>query len=190
MSRLLLNALDTFARIFLTRGVQVRAGAGSRVAWRRLRGNSGSVEVGRGSLVHARIDLDGPTAKVRVGDNSYVGASHLVCHTSIEIGNDVIISWGVTIVDHDSHSLDVRQRAEDVAHWRAGRKSWTGVAIHPVHIGDRSWIGFGASILKGVSIGEGAVVGAGSVVTRDVPAYTLVAGNPARIIRELADRLP
>ena len=52
-----------------------------------------------------------------------------------------------------------------------------------MHIGDKAWIGGGAIILPGVSIGEGAVVGAGSVVTRDVPAYALVAGNPARVVR-------
>lgn len=55
----------------------------------------------------------------------------------------------------------------------------------PVHICRRAWIGAGASILPGVTIGENSVVGAGSVVTKDVPADTIVAGNPARIIRKI-----
>jgi galactoside O-acetyltransferase len=55
----------------------------------------------------------------------------------------------------------------------------------PVKIEDKVWIGFNSIILKGVTVGEGAIVGAGSVVTKDVPPYTIVAGNPARIIREL-----
>ncbi|MBV8923397.1 DapH/DapD/GlmU-related protein, partial [Bradyrhizobium sp.] len=55
----------------------------------------------------------------------------------------------------------------------------------PVVIADKVWIGFNASILKGVTIGEGAVVGACSVVTRDVPPFAVVAGNPARVIRTL-----
>jgi galactoside O-acetyltransferase len=52
-------------------------------------------------------------------------------------------------------------------------------------IQDKVWIGFGASILKGVTVGEGAVIGAQAVVTRDVAPYTVVAGNPARIIRHI-----
>jgi acetyltransferase-like isoleucine patch superfamily enzyme len=57
--------------------------------------------------------------------------------------------------------------------------------MKPVKINDRVWIGFNSIILKGVTIGEGGIVGAGSVVTKDVPPYTIVAGNPARVIREI-----
>ena len=185
LSRLLLGIVDGFARIFLVRASSVEVGTGSRVSWRKVRANRGSLKIGSGCIVHARIDLDDSSGRVSIGDGTYVGASHIVCHTRVEIGNDVIISWAVTIVDHDSHSLDERQRRDDVAQWRLGRKSWAGVGIKPVRIGDRSWIGFGATILKGVSVGEGAVVGAKSVVTRDVPPYSLVAGNPARVVREL-----
>lgn len=55
----------------------------------------------------------------------------------------------------------------------------------PVYIGDKVWIGFNVIILKGVDIGEGAVVAAGSVVTKNVPEWTLVGGNPAKVIRQL-----
>ena len=70
--------------------------------------------------------------------------------------------------------------------WHEGRKDWTHVAHAAVTIKDKAWIGFNVSILKGVTIGEGAVVGAGSVVTRDVAPYSVVAGNPVRLIRMLA----
>lgn len=56
---------------------------------------------------------------------------------------------------------------------------------NPVHIGKNVWIGSNSTVLPGITIGENAVVGAGSVVTKDVPPMTVVAGNPARIIKEI-----
>ena len=55
----------------------------------------------------------------------------------------------------------------------------------PISIGNKAWIGFGVTILKGVTIGEGSDIAAGSVVTKDVPSYTLVGGNPAKFIKKL-----
>ena len=71
--------------------------------------------------------------------------------------------------------------------WLEGKKDWTHVKTNPITIQDKSWIGMHSIILEGTTIGTGAVVGAGSVVTRDVPPYTVVAGNPARIIKTLPD---
>jgi acetyltransferase-like isoleucine patch superfamily enzyme len=165
---------------------RINVGAGSTVNWLRLRaGGGGQVEIGTASTVHCRIDFDTPAGRVRVGNRCFIGASQLVCHTNITIGDDVIVSWGVTIVDHDSHSLDRKQRRLDVGNWRRGLKDWAGVAVAPVIVADGAWIGFGASILKGVRVGEGAIIGAQAVVTRDVAAYTVVTGNPARVVRTL-----
>ncbi|MBB3659759.1 galactoside O-acetyltransferase [Rhizobium sp. BK650] len=161
-------------------------GSQSSVRWLALRSiRGGTVRIGNDCIINCVINFDDPKGHVSIGDRSYVGSSHLVCHSNIEIGDDVIISWGVTIVDHDSHSLDWDIRQNDVRDWRMGQKNWSGVAIKPVRIQDKVWIGFGASILKGVTVGEGAVIGAQAVVTKDVAPYTVVAGNPARIIRHL-----
>ena len=112
----------------------------------------------------------------------------------IQIDDDVTIAWGVWIYDHNSHSLDWKERVNDTARIRedikAGRgfidsKNWSVVDTKPIHICDKVWIGFNAIILKGVTIGEGAIVGAGAVVTKDVPPYTVVAGNPARVVKKL-----
>lgn len=57
--------------------------------------------------------------------------------------------------------------------------------MRPVTIGNKVWVGFNSIVLCGVAIGEGAVIGAGSVVTRDIPAWTVAAGNPARVIKDI-----
>ena len=116
----------------------------------------------------------------------------MISRSKIEIGDDVIIAWDVCIYDHDSHSLGWRARIEDLRclreDLRAGRdplasKDWSVVHTKPIRICDKAWIGMNTIILKGVTIGEEAVVAAGSIVTKDVPQWTVVAGNPARVVK-------
>ena len=183
----LIAVMNTVLGWFVRRAGRVTVGMGSVVRWWGLRAvlHRGRVAIGQGSIVRCRIDFDSLQGEVRIGDRCYLGASHLVCHTAISIGHDVIMSWGVTVVDHDSHSLNWSERQHDVAEWKLGVKRWDAVTVRPVWIGNKAWIGFGTTILKGVTVGEGAVVGANAVVTRDVPPYSVVAGNPARVIRRL-----
>lgn len=165
----------------------VKIGRGSSIAWRRIRNVKGnSFVVGEDSIVHADINFEEAGGEIRIGNRSFIGRSHLVCYRSLVIGDDVIMSWGGTIVDHDSHGLDWATRRDDVRDWGKGRKDWKHVAHAPVVVKDKAWIGFNVSILKGVTIGEGAVIGACSVVTRDIPPFTLAAGNPARVVRSLS----
>jgi acetyltransferase-like isoleucine patch superfamily enzyme len=167
------------------RAGNIVVGERSRIDYWRLNGRGGSIVIGDDCMIHCRVDFDASTGTVTIGDRCFVGASHIVCHSGISIGDDVIMSWGVTIVDHNSHDVEWEGRKADVQLWAKGSKNWAGVKIAPVNIGCKVWVGFGASILKGVEIGEGAVIAAKSVVTRDVPPYTLVAGNPAMVVREL-----
>jgi acetyltransferase-like isoleucine patch superfamily enzyme len=90
------------------------------------------------------------------------------CFRSMTMGQDVAISESVVIRDSDNHQLEGSPRE----------------ATAPIVIGDHVWIGMHAIILKGVTIGDGAVVAAGSVVTRDVPPGCLVAGIPAKVLKE------
>jgi galactoside O-acetyltransferase len=142
--------------------------------------------IGAGSLVEGMISFERPGAEVAIGARSFVNG-HLAAATRITVGDDVLMAWGVTVVDHDSHALAFSRRAKDVALWARGEKDWTHVPIAPVAIGDKAWIGLHAILLKGITIGEGAVVGAGAVVTRDVAPWTVVAGNPARVVRTLGE---
>lgn len=183
MIRLIKALLNLLARLFLRGRGEVTVGPRSDLLWYKLRLRPGcAVRVGVDCDLHCRISFDREGAEVSIGDRCYIGASHLVCAERIAIADDVIISWGVTIVDHNSHAIDWQDRVNDVAEWKAGRKDWSMVARRPVVIGSKVWIGFNVSILKGVSIGEGAVIGAGAVVTKDVPPYTIVGGNPARVL--------
>ena len=152
------------------------------------------LRIGSRGMINARITFESRDGLVTIGDRVYCGAgTSVICRTHVSIGNDVTIAWGVSIYDHNSHSLDWQQRARVVEHFydKFGRAAcyetldWTDVEAAPITIQDRVWIGFDAVILKGVTLGEGAVVGARSVVTKNVDAYSVVAGNPARVVKRL-----
>lgn len=145
------------------------------------------VTIGVHSMINGKIIFECEDASVQVGDNTFIGGSKLICSKKITIGNDVLIAWGCTIVDHNSHAIKFSLRKNDVSEWMSGRKEWTHVDQKEVMICDKSWIGFDSIILKGVTVGEGSIVGAGSVVTKDVPPWTIVGGNPAKTIREIPE---
>src|SRR5438034_4890424 len=106
----------------------------------------------------------------------------------IDIGSHCLISWNVGIADSDFHPLEPAQRlidAQAFAPYFKDRPPRPKLKTAPVKIADNVWIGMNAVILKGVTIGENSVVAAGSVVTKSVPPSTVVAGNPAVIVRQL-----
>ena len=147
-----------------------------------------SLSIGADSNVEAALVFEKAAAEIRIGSRTHVGSGTVLGAAQlIEIGDDVLVAFDVLITDHNSHSLSFAERSNDVREWIAGRKDWSHVAMVPVRIGDKAWIGARTVVLKGVTIGEGAVVGAGSVVTKDVPPWTIVGGNPAKIIRSLTD---
>jgi acetyltransferase-like isoleucine patch superfamily enzyme len=109
-------------------------------------------------------------AVLSIGDGTFVNhRTELVAHERVTIGRDCLLAWDVLVLDCDSHRVDGGPRSA------------------PVTIGDRVWIGCRATVLKGVTVGDGAVVAAGAVVVHDVPPRALVAGNPARVVREDVD---
>lgn len=134
----------------------------------------GDITIGSGLAVRgvvARAELGATLGgRLRIGDRVYVnqGASIVASH-SIHIGNDVRIGDFACIYDSDFHPIEPGAPAR----------------VESVVIGDNVWICRGAIVLPGVSVGNDAVIGAGSVVVDDVTEGTLVAGNPAKVIRRL-----
>jgi acetyltransferase-like isoleucine patch superfamily enzyme len=142
------------------------------------------LQIGSSSMLRGSVIFDKPHAKVVIGDRTYMGGN-IMCASDIIIGNDVLISSLGGIFDHDSHSLNFEERKDDVVDYIQNRKNWQFVTIKPTKICNKAWIGYNVIITKGVTIGEGAVVAAGSVVTKNVDAWTLVGGNPAKKIKDL-----
>ncbi|HEV8607580.1 MAG TPA: acyltransferase [Tepidisphaeraceae bacterium] len=123
-----------------------------------------SVVVGKFASIYPPTMFDvGPDGRVSIGEYSMLNGPRIMCDSEIEIGAYSLIAWNVVLMDC----------------YRAPRDS----QARPIRIGNNVWIGFDAIILPGVTIGEGAIVGARSVVRENVPPYSIVAGNPAKIVR-------
>jgi acetyltransferase-like isoleucine patch superfamily enzyme len=124
----------------------------------------------------------GENGKCTVGDFTLLNGAIVMAEERIDIGSYCLISWGVGIADSDFHPLEPAQRlvdAQALAPFLKDRPPRPKLKTAPVKIGDNVWIGMNAVILKGVTIGDNSVVAAGAVVTKSVPANTIVAGNPA-----------
>lgn len=142
------------------------------------------VELGDRVRLSARTTFSGARnaekkPRIVIGDDSYVGHRvALRAGTEIIIGKHVLIASNALLSGDPGHPLDpIQRRTQAAPRETLGR----------IVIGDDAWLAYNVSVLGNVTIGEGAVVAAGSVVTKDVPAHALVAGNPARVIRMLKD---
>jgi galactoside O-acetyltransferase len=152
------------------------------------------VKIGNDTILDCTISFESSMGEVIIGNNVFIGRSNLICRSKIEIEDNVFMAWGTFLYDHNSHSIDYKEREKDISQqlidYRCGNfftenKNWDVVDSKPIKICSNAWIGMNCIILKGVTIGEGAIVGAGSVVTKDVPAWTVVGGNPAVVIKYL-----
>ena len=125
-------------------------------------------DMGAGSIVNTPLTAIRPHM-VKIGRNVVVMPGSLMMSAGgITIEDGAMIAANVQLISNN-HDLYERQI----------------ITCKPVHIGKNAWIGAGSTILPGVTVGDYAVVGAGSIVTKDVPAWTIVAGNPARVIKTI-----
>ena len=122
------------------------------------------------------FNISYPESKLIIGDNVGISGSSICASVGVTIGNNVLIGSGCLITDSDAHPLDWKDRRKDL---------FNKVSRAPIVIGNDVFIGARCIILKGVTIGDRAIIGACSVVTKDVPQDSIVAGNPATIIKRL-----
>lgn len=126
-----------------------------------------SVSIGPGVNIIAKDN-----SNFSVGSNTYFTSdSHIEVVNSMSIGKDCAISWGVTIIDDDHHQLISEENKKEKE-------------VSFLSIGDKVWIGCNVTILKNTIIGNNCVVAAGSIVRGNFPDNTLIAGNPAKIVKQ------
>lgn len=127
--------------------------------------------------------------KITVDENTYIGGGTVLqSKERITIGKNVIVANNVLLVDNNNHPTAPEERMkmsqcndflnDDL--W-----SWKYAESKPIIIEDNVWIGRDSRILKGVKIGKGSIVALGAIVTHDVPPYSVVAGNPAKVVKKL-----
>lgn len=129
----------------------------------------------KNAILHVYNFRDLPNAGIVIGSRSLIGEGCVLRgQGGITVGDDVYFAPLVQVlaVNHVFHDT-----TRPISH--------QGITAEGIAIGDGSWVGAGAIILDGVHIGRNVVVGAGAVVTKDVPDYSLVLGNPARVVRDL-----
>jgi acetyltransferase-like isoleucine patch superfamily enzyme len=115
-------------------------------------------------------------AEIVIGNNVGISGAVISSMDSIYIGNNVLIGSGALITDNDAHPIHPDFRNDE-----------SQILISPIIIEDNVFIGARSIILKGVTIGKGSIVGAGAVVSRNVPEYVIVAGNPAKVVGDVRD---
>jgi acetyltransferase-like isoleucine patch superfamily enzyme len=143
-----------------------------------------SIDIGNNVTLLGKLHC-AEKGKIKIGDFTRIEfRTEIGAADSISIGKCVIISHDVYIYDNNNHPISPKEREQlSLSSFNHEYNSWYNSTISSVKIEDNVWIGMNCIILKGVTIGEGAIVAAGSVVTKDVPAFSIVAGNPAKVVK-------
>ncbi len=151
--------------------------------------SNGTIIIGTGFRCNSKIESNSigliqpcvfnvflPKSRIVIGNNVGISGSTICARDTVTIGDNVLIGSGCIITDSDAHPIDWKDRRE-----RRNEK----ILSAPINIGNDVFIGARSIILKGVTIGDRSVIGAGSVVTKNVPADCIFAGNPAKEIKKL-----
>lgn len=159
----------------------------SFLLFRSERGDGLSIGHGASTYLGTMFDV-GCRGRVTLGDYALVHGARIICEAEVTIEDYALVSWNVVLMDSYRVPFDPEARREAVRRVPAEspRRVEPAVPGRPIRIGRAAWIGFDSCVLPGVTVGEGAVIGARSVVAADVEPFTIVAGNPARLVRRLS----
>lgn len=144
-----------------------------------------AIVIGSNARIAGELLVFAHGGRIQIGDDCFVGeGTRIWSANSVTIGHRVLISHGVNIHDTNSHSISAASRRAHMAAIRliGHPPNLSDVVDSPVVVEDDVWIGFNAIVLKGVRIGRGSIIGAASLVSRDVPPYSIMVGNPSRCV--------
>lgn len=147
-----------------------------------------SINIGKNCRIRGELFNISGTGNLVIGDWCYLGERSTLWSSGADliIGNRVLIAKDVFIVNNNTHPVDVKERHKHFMEIvTKGHPKNIELCAETVKIEDDVWIGCHTVVLKGVTIGKGSIVAAGSVVTRDVPPFTMVGGNPAVVLKKI-----
>ena len=137
----------------------------------------GRLELGKGTLLEPGVWITAPgRARVRIGEGTFLNLGVMIAAEElVEIGDHCMLANGCFVTD-SSHRYDDPEKPVP----------WQGFTTKgPTRIGENCWLGANVVVTSGVTIGERCVIGANSVVTRDIPAFSVAAGAPAKVLRKI-----
>lgn len=117
-------------------------------------------------------------AKIKIGNNVGISGATIYARKGIEIGDNTLIGGNAKILDNDFHPIEIEARRNDIKE---------KILTKPIKIGKNCFIGCNSIILKGTELGDGCVVGAGAVVAGKFEANSVIAGNPAKVVKKLEE---
>ena len=183
MQSLLEKGHDSLLKEHCLVGVDSRFYSSSIV--HNMSGKRENIRLGQNCHVRGELLVFPYDGKISIGDDCYIGeGTRIWSEKNIRIGNRVLLAHNVDIHDCNDHPVDEEERHR---HFRTivtkGFAPDFDLEEREVILEDDVWVGFGACIMKGVTVGKGAIVAAHAVVTKDVPPYAVVGGNPAQRIK-------
>jgi acetyltransferase-like isoleucine patch superfamily enzyme len=167
LKRMVFKKSSPGARVFISAGVKIAQSARAEIKF------GGEIYIGENTELLDGVLVYTYGGKIKIGKNCSINPYTIIYgHGGTEIGDNVLIAGHCMIIPNNHNFKNKNKLIMEQGNTSKG-----------IYIGNDVWIAHGCSILDGVNIGEGAVIGAGSIVNKDVPAYAIVAGVPARIIK-------